>query len=233
MLATALATAILAGQPIFANDTWIHLALGEAFVAEGPWLAADPHLFAAPGPPSPNSWLGSVAIYETWSIFGFTGLRILHAVVVLGLLALVWRLVRRAGASAGLASAAVVAFASLATYRLVQLRPDLFTMAATLALFPLLFEMRSGPGGRRIAAAALLGALWSNVHAGFVLGPILVLGASAATAIASLSPERAATDGDAGRVAMERGRALRLGLAGIAMAIGSLANPQGLGAHLA
>ena len=32
------ATLYLVGQPIYANDTWIHLALGDAFASEGPWL---------------------------------------------------------------------------------------------------------------------------------------------------------------------------------------------------
>ncbi|MGY8738985.1 MAG: hypothetical protein ACKVIW_15880, partial [bacterium] len=59
-LALVLITLALVGQPIYANDTWIHLALGEAFASQGPLLAADPHLFAAPGPPSPSSWLGSL-----------------------------------------------------------------------------------------------------------------------------------------------------------------------------
>lgn len=232
-LLVAVATAILAGQPIYANDTWIHLALGEAFVTEGPWLAADPHLFAAPGPPSPSSWLGSAAIFGIWSALGFTGLRIAHALIVAGILALAWRLVRRASTSASLASAAVVVFAALSTYRLIQLRPDLFTIAATLALHPLLFEPAAGPDGRRITAAALLTAVWANVHAAFVLGPVLVLGASASVAIAALLPRRAGAEVDAGAAGRERARARRLGLAGLAVSIASLANPQGIGAHLA
>ena len=40
-LALVLITLALVGQPIYANDTWIHLALGEAFASQGPLLAAD------------------------------------------------------------------------------------------------------------------------------------------------------------------------------------------------
>ncbi|MBK7948525.1 MAG: hypothetical protein IPK00_07210 [Deltaproteobacteria bacterium] len=232
-LAVGLATVVLVGQPIYANDTWIHLALGRAFAAEGPWLAADPYLFAAPGPPSPSSWLGSAAIFGIWSTTGFDGLRLVHGLLVLGILVLAWHVLRRAGASAALAGAGVVGFVVLATYRLVQLRPDLFTMVATLALFPLLVADRSGPDGRRIAAAALLAAVWSNVHAAFVLGPVLVLAASAAVAVATWIPRRSTAEIEDGNRTAERKRALRLGLAGAAMAIASLANPQGPSAHLA
>ncbi len=221
------ATLVLAGQPIYANDTWIHLALGEAFAAEGPWLAADPHLFAAPAPPSPSSWLGSVAIFALWQLAGFAGLRIVHALAVLGILALVWHGMRRAGAPAIAASAGVAAFIALSTYRLVQLRPDLFTIAATLALFPLLFGPREGPDARRIAAAALLAAVWANAHAAFVLGPGLVLGASAVLGVVSWLPAEPALRAD------ERRRAARLALAGLAMLAATLLNPQGPGAHRA
>ena len=225
-LALAGLTLFLAGQPIYANDTWIHLALGEAFLAGGPWLPADPHLFAAPGPPSPSSWLGSVSIFAGYRIFGFTGLRILHALAVAFVLALAWLAMRRAGASRAAASLGVSGLVVLATYRLVQLRPDLFTIAATYALFLLLFVEPEGPSGRRIALAALLGGVWANVHAAFLLGPILVLGCAAIVAAAALFA-RGETR------ATELQRATRLGLAGLFLLVAGCANPQGLGAYQA
>lgn len=222
-----LATLVLAGQPIYANDTWIHLALGEAFAREGPWLAADPHLFAAPGPPSPASWLGSASLYAAYALSGFTGLRILHALSVLAILVLVARVLRRAGADRAATSLGLVLFVLLSTYRLVQLRPDLFTMAATLALHPLLFAERidqgRGPGAGRIAAAALLVAVWSNVHAAFVLAPILGLGAGAG--LLALATIRGTNE--------ERLRARRLLLAGGACTVAGLANPLGPNAYAA
>ena len=81
-IAVAGATLWLVGQPLYANDTWIHLALGEAFAAQGPWLAADPYLYAAPGPPAPSSWLGSTALYGVQSAVGFFGLRAAHVAAV-------------------------------------------------------------------------------------------------------------------------------------------------------
>ena len=216
-LAVAVATVVLAGQPIYANDTWIHLALGEVFSAQGPLLASDPHLFAAPGPPSPSSWLGSVAIWKIFEWSGFVGLRAAHAAGVAGILLLAHGLLRRAGARPALASAGLVAFAALSTYRLVQLRPDLFTIGAVLLLHPLILAAPRGPDAKRVALAALLSAVWANVHAAFLLGPLLVAAASAG----------------AGLAANGRARALRLALAATAMSVASLANPEGIRAHLA
>lgn len=219
-------TLFLAGQPIYANDTWVHLALGEAFLHGGPWLPDDPHLFAAPGPPSPSSWLGSVSIFTGYRLFGFTGLRVLHTLAVAFVLALAWRVMRRAGASRAAASLGVCGLVVLATYRLVQLRPDLFTIAATYGLYLLLLVDPEGPSRRRIALAALLGVVWANVHAAFLLGPILVLGCAAVVAAAALLRGGESRAG-------ELRRAARLALAGLVLLAAGCANPQGPGAYRA
>jgi hypothetical protein len=230
-LFVSLATVVLAGQPIYANDTWIHLALGEAFSAAGPWLSADPYLFAAPGPPAPSSWLGSVAIFQIQQAFGFQGLRVIHALSVAGILGLVWALIRRVCGSARAASAGVVFFILLSTYRLVQLRPDLFTIGAALVVVLLLIVPREGPGRSSILAAAVLSLVWSNVHAAFLLGPLLVLGVSATLFLFPLL-RRLVIPGLPDDPSEHR-RATRIGIAGGAMLIASLANPQGWTAHLA
>lgn len=225
-LSLALLVIALAGQPIYANDTWIHLALGKAFASQGPWLVADPHLYAAPGPPSPSSWLGSLAIFEIQSLFGFVGLRVFHAALVGVILALAWVTVRRATGSKVAASSAVPLFIILSTYRLVQLRPDLFSIAATLLLFLLLIAHRSPPGATQIAGAVLLSILWSNLHAAFLLGPLLVLGVSMSLFALAILPGGRADPED-------RRRATRLGLAGGLMLMATVVNPQGWKAHLA
>ena len=222
----ALLTVVLAGQPIYANDTWIHLALGEAFASHGPWLASDPHLYAAPGPPSPSSWLGSVAISWTQSQLGFTGLRVLHAGLVASILGLGWLTVRRVAGSAMAASAGVVLLILLSTYRLVQLRPDLFTIAATFAVVMLLVLPRRPPGTKALIAAASISALWANVHAAFLLGPILILGVAGSLWLLPLLP-------GVSRQAADRARARRLAVAGATMLAATLVNPQGWNAHLA
>jgi hypothetical protein len=224
-LALALATLFLVGQPIFANDTWIHLALGEAFSYGGPWLSADPHLFAAPGPPAPGSWLGSWGIFQAYDSLGFAGLRVVHVLVVGFILWLAWRVVRHGSGSAAWASTGVVFFILLSTYRIVQLRPHLFTIGATLALYLILMTPREGPSRIRIGLAAALTLIWANVHAAFLLGPVLVLGVSASLFTLLLS-------GIAPEDSLARQRASRIGIAGLAILAASLVNPQGGAAHL-
>ncbi len=231
-LALVFATVILVGQPIYANDTWIHLALGEQFLAKGPYLDGDPFLFAAPGAPSPSSWLGSAAIAGGLGVFGWSGLRFLHALLTLAILWLGWRIARRETGSPGAASLVLVAFIALSTYRFVQLRPELFTIAATLALYPLLIAPRTGPGPRRIACAAILVALWANVHAAFLLGPVLVLGVAASLGAYTFASNRFGVAPPS--APNEDGlRARRLAIAGGVILGASALNPLGLDAHLA
>ncbi|MBJ20723.1 MAG: hypothetical protein CL933_15045 [Deltaproteobacteria bacterium] len=222
----ALATLVLVGQPIYANDTWVHLAMGQAFAAAGPWLEVDPHLFAAPGPPAPSSWIGSLALYQAWAYFGFTGLRVLHVCGVAGILGLAWIVVRRSSGSRWMASAGLVLFILLSTYRLVQLRPALFSMAALLAVYLLLVSPREGPRPAAIWGAVALMVVWANTHAAFLLGPLLILGASACLFLYSFL-------GAGDRSTREPLRAGRLARAGGLMLFAGVATPQGWHAHLA
>ena len=64
---------VLAGQPLFTDDLWIHLALGDAFAQNGPWLSTDPALFTAPGPPPPAAWLADLFFWAALQLTGFQG----------------------------------------------------------------------------------------------------------------------------------------------------------------
>ena len=72
-------------------------------------------------------------------------------------------------------------FLVLAWYRLVQLRPELLTLAGVLCLQHLLFAPAL-PSWRRVAASVGLVWLWANVHAAFMLGPLLIAAALAGVA---------------------------------------------------
>ena len=219
----AAAMAIAAGQPVFTDDLWWHLGLGEAYLAHGPWLPGDPLLFTAPGPPDPSAWLSDVALFAVWKRAGFTGLRVLHAAIVASLMALVFALARRASGSRAVAAVVGIAFVALAAYRLVQLRPELFTIAATLALYALWCEGAEHASRRRIAATALLFAVWANCHAAFPLG-LALLGASAAAELAGAAIARPPA------CAAMRARGSHLLAAFFAGLLASFANPSGAAA---
>lgn len=227
VLAVLVALLLLAaGRPIYTDDLWWHLALGKRFAASGPWLAKDALLFTAAGPPAPAAWLFDVGTFALLEGLGFLGLRVAHAIAIVAILCFAWSLLRRVGGSSIVASLATGAFVGFASYRLFQLRPHLFTIAAALALFALLVLPRRGPTWRRIAAAAALCALWANVHAAFLLGPILVAAAAAGAGLAALWAPPVERAGG-------RARAWRLAAAAAVLLLATFANPAGPSAHLA
>lgn len=224
LLAVLVLTLLSAGQPLFTDDLWWHLALGEAYAQQGPWLERDPLLFTAAGPPAPAAWLTDLALSSVERAFGLYGLRFLHVFWVAGILGLVWSLSRRAGASAWGATAATAVFAAMAAYRLIQLRPHLVTIGAALVLTRLVLEGGARPARSREIAAIVLMALWSNLHGGFLIGPALLF----ASALGWLA-QAAASRGDLRPKAARRGLALGvtalLGLAATGL------NPSGFARH--
>ena len=158
---------------------------------------------------------------------GFTGLRLLHVAVVAGVLALVFSLARRASGSRAVACAH--------RDRLRRARGLPAGAAASRAVLDRWRRSRCigcsaratrSPSARRIAAAALLFAVWANCHAAFPLGlALLAASALAGLAASALAPMPA-------RAAM-RARAARLAAAFGAGLLASLANPSGVNAHLA
>jgi hypothetical protein len=226
----ALAAALLpflaaVGQPVWTDDVWWHLALGEAYAKQGPWLAGDPLLFAAEGPPIAAAWLADLGLHGVASVFGIQGLRVLHMTLASGILALAFSLLRRAGGGGATAAAGTLAFLALAAYRVVQLRPHLASIGLTLGLVGWVLLPARPPSWRRVALAAVGMGLWANLHASFLLGPILV-----ATALAGVVAGHALGLGDA---ESSRQRMQRLGALLLLGGLATLANPGGLAPHLA
>jgi hypothetical protein len=224
----ALASLVLASaaQPLQTDDAWWHLALGRAYASSGPWLASDPLLHTAVGPPEPSAWLADFCLHALGELGGFTALRLAHALLVAAILALAWSCLRRASGSRSAASLLAGAFAALSAYRLFQLRPELLTFLATLLLYRVLLEEPGPPSRRRVALAAVLLGLWANAHSGFALGPILLASALGGLALAAALSPRAARGRD-------RARALRLAAALALGLLATLANPGFASPHTA
>ena len=223
-MATMLLVAV--GRPLYTDDTWWHLALGRVYAEVGPWLLSDPVVHTATAPPLPAAWLFDLALFRLQEVFGFGGLRLLHVGAVLATLALAWWWLWRASESKAVASLASCAFIALASYRLFQLRPELVTILATLALYGILFAHRDAPSGFRMGIAVGLCALWANLHAAFLLGPILV--AVAAISVAISIPFVA----EAQR-SRSVARAVRLGATAALAVAATWLNPAGAAAQLA
>ncbi len=215
----------LVGRPLFTDDMWWHLALGRSFATSGPWLNADPLLHTSTSPPVPAAWLSDVFLYMASLPIGLVGLRVLHVLIVIGILAAVFVALRRASDSRSIASVGLGIFVILSAYRLTQLRPELATIAASLALTLLLLQRREVPSWRRVAGVAVLCGFWANAHPGFPLGPILIAAASAGL-FAELGLPGIAVDAD------QSARAIRLAICSMLSAGATLLNPLGVGAHL-
>jgi len=233
LLVLALVFLVLVGRPLATDDAWWHLALGELFWREGPWPAEDPLLHTADTPPVPHEWLFQILLHGVLETAGFPGLRGLHVGFAAAAVGLAFALFRREARGLAVAAGATAVFLELSWYRLFQLRPDVFTISATLGLYLLLLAPRPGggpPSGRAVAGAAALLALWANVHSIFAAGLALVA-AAAAGAFAEAGLARFWV-GDAEGAARARRRAGRLALAFAAGLGVTLLNPRGVEQHL-
>jgi hypothetical protein len=217
---------VISAAPLFTDDLWWHLGLGRAYASFGPWLAEDPLLYTATSAPAPAAWLSDLALYGVHQLAGFNGLRILHALLVAAILVLAWTLLRRAGHSRAVASLGTVLLACLAAYRLFQLRPHLVSMLAAFACYALLIEGGGAATRRRIALVCGLLAVWANMHAAFLLGPILL-----AAGLCGIAVARPFRDAEGRRRDTAHARALAAAL--VFGTLATLLNADGFGQHLA
>jgi len=229
LLALALPLVALALRPLATDDTWWHLAMGRLYATGDLWPAQDPLLHTAVSrQPVPHEWLFQIALHGLHAAAGFQGLRLLHGSLVAGILVAAFASFRRASANTAFAACATAVFASLCWFRLVQLRPDLVSIAAALSLYALVLAPPR-PDLRRLCASGLLLLVWVNCHSLFAIGLALLL----ATAVGALCA--AALARFAGEVAMARDSAKqagRLALLLVAGGVVTLANPRGFAQHL-
>jgi tetratricopeptide (TPR) repeat protein len=221
---------VVVGRPLATDDLWWHLALGERYASEGVQLDSDPLLQTATEAPAAASWLFDVAAHGVACSVGFQGLRLLHVGLVAAILVLTHSLFRRAWPSTPAACLASAFWISISWYRLVQLRPELATILATLILYRLLLEQRGPPSWRRVGGAVALLLVWANVHAAFVIGPLLLVAALAGTGLwALLDRTIAVRSGATARTSPAiSGTALALGAALVLGTAAAWLNPRGL-----
>ncbi len=151
-------------------DLWWHLRTGEWIVETGHVPRVDPFSFTRAGQLwISHEWLSEVALYETWKYLGFAGLILLSALITtLGFLLLYFR-------CDGIPHwcAAATALGALASAPAWGVRPQMFTFAFTSLLLWLLEQRERRP--RLLLVIPPMFLLWLNLHAGFALGPALML----------------------------------------------------------
>ena len=151
-------------------DLWWHLRTGQWIVETGSVPLTDPFSFTRAGHAwVSHEWLSEVVFYELWSHLGFGGLIIFSATVTTAGFLLLYA---RSGNVPHWAAAAT-ALGALASAPAWGVRPQMFTFALASLLLWLLERGERQPWTLAVIPPMFL--LWLNLHAGFALGPALIL----------------------------------------------------------
>lgn len=155
-------------------DLWWHLRTGELIMKTGQIPHSDPFSFTRAGHPwVSHEWLSEVTFYEIWQHAGAAGLIIFSALVTTAGFLLLYGRCRAQPHWA----AAAVALGALASAPAWGVRPQMFTF--TLASL-LLWLLERGQGRPWLLLwIPPLFVVWLNLHAGFALGPALLLAVAA------------------------------------------------------
>ena len=151
-------------------DLWWHLRTGQWILETGHIPHSDPFSFTRAGSPwVSHEWLSEVAFYEIWKHAGAAGLIIFSAIITTAGFMLLY--LRSPGKPP--VAALTVSLGVLAAAPVWGVRPQMFTfLLASL----MLWLLDQGPE-RPVLLIWIPGLflLWINLHAGFALGPVLLV----------------------------------------------------------
>ena len=154
-------------------DLWWHLRTGQWIAENGRIPHSDHFSFTRAGQPwISHEWLSELVFYELWKHGGAAALIALSAIVTTaGFMLLYLRCLPQGGP--GHWAAAATAFGAVAAAPSWGARPQMFTFALASLLLWLLEAGEHRP--RLLFWIPPLFLLWLNLHAGFALGPALIL----------------------------------------------------------
>jgi tetratricopeptide (TPR) repeat protein len=229
LLALLLVLSFLAGLfKICDNDVWWHVRTGEIILDTARVPRTDPFSHLAEGHAwITHEWLAEAVAAAVARAGGLAALTLAKCGVAAFLALVLWRLARGAGASAGAAFAAILLAIATARFRFFE-RPHLATLVLLPVILDALARIVARPGGglsRRDLAVPLLFLLWANLHGGFVIGLAMFPVVGLAGAAAAWRVRR-------GGGAPGFARLRRLGALFALSAASTLANPNGIHAHL-
>jgi hypothetical protein len=161
-------------------DLWWHLRTGQWIVETGDVPHSDPFSFTRAGSAwVSHEWLSEVVFYELWSHQlckhgGAAALIAFSAIITTAGFMLLYLRCLLAGVQPHWA-AAVTLFGALASAPSWGVRPQMFTFALASLLLWLLESAEKTNRPRLLFWIPPLFLLWLNLHAGFALGPALLL----------------------------------------------------------
>jgi hypothetical protein len=156
-------------------DLWWHLRTGQWIVETGHIPHSDPFSFTRDGHAwVSHEWLSEVVFYELWKHIGAAGLIVFSAIITTTGFMLLYRRCLLCGGEKHWAAAATV-FGALASAPSWGVRPQMFTFTLASLLLWLLESGNKKDRPRLLLWIPPLFLLWLNLHAGFALGPALLL----------------------------------------------------------
>jgi len=164
--ATLLALAGLAVQEATDPDLWWHMATGRYILSQRYIPAYDIFSYTATSHRwVTHEWLSDVLLYSGYRLTGFIGLSIFFALVITTAFALVFLTCR----TRPVVAACSVMVAAVASHMTWGVRPQMFTLLFT-SLYLYILDRDSLRASRLVWLLPPLGALWANLHSGFMAG---------------------------------------------------------------
>jgi hypothetical protein len=162
------------GSTLLADgDTSWHLVTGENILKTFKIPFADPYSHTMPGTPwTAHEWLSEVIFASLHRLMGLNGVVLVTAVVITITFFFLYRFLVRRNVSP-LIAAFMTAFAATVSVLHWLARPHIFSLPLTLA-FVVILELYQREKVNHLKLLPLLMALWVNLHAGYILGLMLV-----------------------------------------------------------
>ena len=155
-------------QPLRTDDTFWHLKIGEILWMNKSFPQQEPLLFTSSGySPLYHEWLFQVVLYGIEKNFGLYSLRLFHLLLGFSILGLIWKISRYFLDSKILRFSTCLLFILFSFQRLIQLRPELFTILIFLSLI-LLFIIPLRLSSKCLLAF-LLCFFGTNMHSLFLI----------------------------------------------------------------
>ncbi len=155
-------------------DLWWHMATGRYIVDTGAIPRVDPFSYTAAGKPwIAHEWLAEVVMYMLYRLGGYLALVLFFGSMVTLAFGIVLRTLRLLGLKA-VAAAAITFWAAFMSLFGWDVRPQIFSyLIFSLYLYLLLRSRKSAD--RWLWLLPCLMILWVNLHAGYVMGLVLLV----------------------------------------------------------
>ncbi len=161
----------MASRVAIEPDMWWHLRVGQQILETGDPVYADSFTHTQPGRIHKNhSWLSQVVMAWLWRAFGHLGLTVFVASIAVVAMAFIYR----TGRGSIYAQSFALVLSGACAAAVWSPRPQMFTfLCAAILLF--LLRRHKDNRLRRCWLLSLLMWLWANLHAGYIVGFVIVL----------------------------------------------------------